>query len=144
MKIIIQTQPHSLQRYNTVGDWQTRHHDAAVVIYVSELGSWRFELCVAVHELIEAFLCIQDGVTEEAVDKFDKAFVQRDAEPGDSPDAPYERQHCIATGFERILAALLKIKWQEYENAIEKLIIERERTDKHGGQSSRQTDSGSS
>jgi len=129
MKIYIMTQPHRLQRYNTVGDWTTEKVTGTMRIYVSELGSWRFQLCVAVHELVEAFLCMNDGVAEEAVDRFDKQFVQRDQEPGDSPNAPYQRQHCIATGIERILAACLGVKWQEYEDALEKLIIERERTD---------------
>jgi len=96
------------------------------------MGNWRYELLVAVHELVEAFLCMHDGVSEESVDKFDKQFVQRDAEPGDSPDAPYARQHCLATGVERILAACLGVKWDWYEEAIEKLIIEREINDKRG------------
>ena len=131
MKISVFTQPHNLQRYNTVGDWFTSRIDGKVQIIVSELGSWRYELLVAVHELVEAFLCMHDGVAEESVTKFDKQFVQRDAEPGDSPDAPYARQHCIATGVERILAACLGVKWQHYEDAIEKLIIERERQEQH-------------
>jgi hypothetical protein len=143
MKIFIQTQPHSLQRYNTVGDWTTDRITGTMRIYVSELGSWRYHLLVAIHELVEAFLCMHDGVAEEAVDKFDKQFVQRDQEPGDSPNAPYQKQHCIATGVERILAACLGVKWQEYEDALEKLIIERERTD-HARPSSEQTRSGSS
>ncbi len=132
MKITILTQLHSLQRYNTVGDWYTDKYTGTVCIRVSELGSWRYELLVAVHELVEAFLCMHDGISEESVDKFDKQFVQRNSEPGDSPQAPYQKQHCLATGVERILAACLGVKWQEYENALEKLIIEREAQDQHG------------
>jgi hypothetical protein len=132
MKISILTQPHRLQRYNTIGDWFTDKATGTVRIHVSELGSWRYELCVAVHELVEAFLCMHDEVAEESVDKFDKSFVQRDEEPGDNPNAPYQRQHCLATGVERILAACLGVKWAYYEDAIEKLIIERERQEQHG------------
>jgi len=91
-----------------------------------------------VHELVEAFLCLHDGVAEEAVDKFDKEFVQRDTEPGDAPNSPYQKQHCIATGVERILAACLGVKWQEYEDALEKLIVEREREENERA-NSRQT-----
>jgi hypothetical protein len=119
MKIIIQSQPHSLQRYNTVGDWYTDKINGNVRIYVSQMNNWRFELLVAIHEVVEAFLCLNDGVLEEDVTKFDKAFLGED-EPGDEPDAPYARQHCIATGIERILAALLGVKWSNYENAIER------------------------
>ena len=132
MKISILTQPHSLQRYNTVGDWFTDKINGTVRIHVSELGSWHYELLVAVHELVEAFMCMNDEVAEEAVDKFDKQFVERDSEPGDSPQAPYQKQHCLATGVERILAACLGVKWQYYEDAIEKLIIEREKREQHG------------
>lgn len=131
MRISIQTQPHSLQRYNTIGDWSTNKTTGQVHIYVSELGSWRYELLVAVHEIVEAFLCMHDEVAEESVDKFDKQHVQTDSEPGDEPNAPYQKQHCIATGVERILAACLGVKWAYYEDAIEKLIIERERTEKN-------------
>src|SRR6267142_2634094 len=131
MKISILTQPHSLQRYNTIGDWYTDKTNGLVYIRVSELGSWRYELLVAVHELVEAFLCMHDEVAEEAVDKFDKMHVQTDSEPGDEPNAPYQKQHCLATGVERILAACLGVKWAYYEDAIEKLIIERERIEKN-------------
>jgi hypothetical protein len=132
MKIFIITQPHSLQRYNTIGDWYTNKTNGEVSIMVSQLGFWRYELLIAVHELVEAFLCMHDGVSEESVDKFDKEFVQRDQEPGDSINAPYQKQHCLATGIERILAACLGVKWAEYEEAIERLIIEREEREKHG------------
>src|SRR6266568_1109420 len=131
MKISILTQPHNLQRYNTIGDWYTDKITGTVYIRVSTLGSWRYELLVAIHELVEAFLCMHDEVAEESVTKFDKQFVERDAEPGDSPNAPYQKQHCIATGVERILAACLGVKWAYYEDDIEKLVIERERTEKH-------------
>jgi hypothetical protein len=136
MKISILTQPHTLQRYNTVGDWFTDRNTGQVRILVSELGSWRYELLVAVHELIEAFLCMHDEVAEESVTQFDKLFVVRDSEPGDSPNAPYQKQHCLATGIERILAACLGVKWIYYEDAIEKLIIERERTEQNAGKQS--------
>ena len=42
-------------------------------------------------------------------------------EPGDDPRAPYVVQHCIATGVERILAALLGVSWKRYEEAINRL-----------------------
>lgn len=39
------------------------------------------------------------------------------AEPGDSPDAPYYKQHQIATSVERLLAAELGVDWTAYEEA---------------------------
>lgn len=121
MQISIQTIPHQQHRYETVGDWYSDKATGRVYILVSEMGNWRYELLVAVHELVEAFLCLQDGVTEESVDEFDKVYTNPDEEPGDSPNAPYQKQHCLATGIERILAACLGVKWSEYENAIERL-----------------------
>ncbi len=130
MKISIQTIPHRQQRYNTIGDWYTDKVTGSVRIFVSELDSWRYELLVGIHEVVEAFLCMHDGITEESVDQFDKQFVSHSNEPGDDPQAPYQRQHCLATGVERILAALLGVKWAEYEEALEKLIIKREEEEK--------------
>ena len=129
MRIIIQTTPHSLQRYNTIGDWYTDRISGDVKIFVSNLANWRYELLIAVHELVEAFQCMHNGVAEEAVTKFDKQFVERDSEPGDSLQAPYAKQHCLATGIERVLAFALDVKWQLYEDTLEKLIVERERLD---------------
>ena len=118
------TIPHKQQRYETVGDWFTNKHDGTVNIRVSELGSWRFELLVAIHELVEAFQCMHDGVTEESVDKFDKQYVGSDNEPGDDVNAPYRRQHCLATGIERILASTLGVDWSTYEEKLSRLVYE--------------------
>jgi hypothetical protein len=137
MRITVQTIPHRQQRYNTVGDWYSDKITGTVRIFVSELSNWRYELLVGVHEVVEAFLCMHDGVIEEAVDAFDKAFVSHSDEPGDDPKAPYQKQHCIATGVERILAACLGVKWLEYENALEDLIIKREIEEKKNGQSTK-------
>jgi len=120
MRIIIETIPHKRQRYDTIGDWYTDKHDGTVRIKISgELNNWKYVLLVAVHELVEAFLCMSDGVAEEHVDKFDKSFVEKNHEPGDDPKAPYKKQHCIATGFERILAACLGVDWLTYEDKLD-------------------------
>ncbi len=73
MKITIETIPHDQQRYPTVGDWQWTGPDE-LVVRVSEMGDWRYNAAVAVHELVEVLLCKQDGVTEAAVDAFDTAY----------------------------------------------------------------------
>lgn len=134
MKIVIETIPHSQQRYNTVGDWYTSKTGGTVRIFVSimDTGGWKYAFLVGVHELVEAFLCLHDGVAEESVTLFDKQYVNHSSEPGDDPQAPYQKQHCLATGIERILAALLGVKWAEYEEALEKLIIKREEEEKNG------------
>lgn len=42
-------------------------------------------------------------------------------EPGDSPVAPYHREHCLATAVERMLCAELDLAWAQYEEAVESL-----------------------
>jgi hypothetical protein len=122
MNITIQTVPHSQQRYDTAGDWFYIGDD--LCIRVSKLSDWRHEMLLAVHELYEAILCEQDGVTQKAVDDFDSAFsLQPSAlgEPGDSPNAPYRVQHFRSTNIERQLADHLGVNWPEYEAEINAL-----------------------
>jgi hypothetical protein len=125
MKIVIEVIPHSEQRYPTVGDWQAVGREDWL-IQVSELGNWRMEMLVAIHELIEMTLCAHEGITSAEVDQFDLAFTRTDEaligkEPGDDWRAPYYFQHQIATGIERQLAALMDVDWQAYENKVNSL-----------------------
>lgn len=136
MKITIETVPHAAQRYPTVGDWyfvgdNGKSSDGGfetheMVIRVSRLGDWRKELLVAVHELVEVAIATNRGVTVEEVDTFDIKFEQSREdgnvdEPGDDPSCPIKREHSIATGVERILAAELGVDWKTYETQIESL-----------------------
>lgn len=131
MNIIIHTIPHANQRYETVGDWRVNDNGSTIQISVSDLGDWREEALVAVHELIEALLCKANGVTTDAVDVFDMKFEERrkaqpelaNCEPGDEPNAPYCFEHCVAAGVERQLCALLGLNWKEYEEDVSKLHI---------------------
>jgi hypothetical protein len=124
MKIIIETIPHEQHRYTTVGDW-FYDDDGTLHIKVSKLSDWKREALIAVHELVEVLLCKNDGVTVAEVDHFDMhefSYEEHpDEEPGDDPKAPYKKQHCIATGIERILAAQLGVDWKPYEEELEAL-----------------------
>ncbi len=125
MRIVIETIPHEQQRYQTVGDW-VFDDEGNLTIRVSKLSNWRREALIAVHELVEVLLCKHDGVTQESVDIFDKQFEATRApdnfdEPGDDPSAPYVKQHCVATGIERLLAAQLGVNWKEYEKELDRL-----------------------
>jgi len=73
MHVTMHTIPHDQQRYDTVGDW---HFDmnGDLIIKVSKMSDPRYETLIAVHELIEAVLCKQAGVSEDAVDAFDMAY----------------------------------------------------------------------
>lgn len=128
-RILIKAIDHKNQRYETVGDWrfeQTIQDGECLIILVSKMSDWRYEILIVIHELIEVFLCRHSGVNQKQVDKFDMAFEKRRKkgnadEPGDSPKAPYRFQHCVATGVERIVAAILGVCWKTYEEEINSL-----------------------
>lgn len=123
MKIIIETVPHAAQRYETVGDYWT-DAEGTQHIRVSALGNEDYEFLVALHELVEARLCAKRGITDEAITAFDVAYeAARGAddisEPGDDPAAPYQAEHCIATGIERMICAAIGVKWADYDKAVQ-------------------------
>lgn len=125
MNVKIEIIHHSKQRYPTVGDWRF-DPDGNLIISVSQLSNWRREMLVAVHELCEALMCRNFGISQDQVDAFDKEFEKSrpegDAsEPGDDPAAPYCGPHCTATGIERILSRELGVSWRDYENEINSL-----------------------
>ena len=125
MTISIKTIPHRHQRYETIGDWFT-DRNGNLQIRVSAMSDWRYEFLVALHELVEWALCRQDGVSQHQVDVFDRRFEKERLpgnydEPGDAPKAPYQTQHCIATGVERIAAACLGVCWSKYEAELNSL-----------------------
>jgi len=122
LHIVIDTIPHSQQRYPTVGDWQI---DKAgnLHIAVSKMSDQRYEFLVGMHEAIEAYLALHAGVSPEAVDKFDRAYEAKrkrgdDSEPGDDPKAPYHRAHVFATKIERLLAVELGVNWRDYDREV--------------------------
>lgn len=119
MKITILTIPHSSQRYATSGDWRYLS-DNNLLVCVSELGCWKMEACLGVHELAEAFICRWQGVSQDAVDAFDMNYTG-DGEPGDDPASPYRVAHRVASGIEFLLAMALDMDWKEYEERIQSL-----------------------
>jgi hypothetical protein len=81
---------------------------------------WRV---VAAHEMIEAYLAPHAGVTQEAVDKFDRAYEAKrkrgdDSEPGDDPEAPYHKEHVHAEKIERLLARALGVNWRDHDREV--------------------------
>lgn len=125
MKYIIETIPHSEQRYKTCGDYWT-DEDGTNHIVVSDMGDEDFALLVAIHELAEQYLCKKRGIAEPDITAFDIKFEAEKVEdsieePGDDVNAPYMNEHCIATAIERLMCAELNRPWKEYEEAVLKL-----------------------
>jgi hypothetical protein len=124
MKILIETIPHSEQPYPTCGDF--REENGVLHIRVSKEIGEDSALLVALHELVEVTLCKKRGISTESVDAFDIAYEKTrpegdDSEPGDSPDAPYRKEHFFATNIERLMAEQMGVDWAEHDERILKL-----------------------
>ncbi len=122
---------HRFQRYDTCGDWwfrpDTSYLDVvALEIRVSKLPDHRSMQAIALHEQVEALLCLEDGINEESVMEFDLAFEDRRepgnmSEPGDSPEAPYHSQHKRATLVEQCFLSGTGLSWEEHEALVDSL-----------------------
>jgi hypothetical protein len=130
LHIYIDTVPHATHRYPTVGDYfdvQTPQMKAQVRnIRVSDMQNVDYEFLVAIHEMIEQHLCKNRGIAEETITAFDIAFenaraVDNTDEPGDSPLAPYQKEHQFATQIERLVAAEIDIDWDAYDATVNSL-----------------------
>ncbi len=122
--IYVEVIPHKCQRYPTVGDWQ--HLPGGLHVSVSDTGDRTSNFLVAIHEIVEAFLCDVNGVSEQDVDEFDMLFEKNREdgclnEPGDSPKAPYHVQHKVADLVERMVALQAGVNWEKHCERIEAL-----------------------
>ena len=126
--IVVETLPYDQMRYPSAGDYLTDDL-GTLEVWVAALPDRRYESLVAIHEIVEATLCREAGVTEAEIDQFDLQFEadralgrhSPDAEPGDDPGAPYRRQHLMATAIEKMVAAALGVDWRAYEDAVNAL-----------------------
>jgi hypothetical protein len=75
LRMHIETIPHESQRYPTVGDYWL-DESGVEQIRVSEMMDWRYEVLVAIHEIIEMALIRHRGIAEEGITEFDIRFEQ--------------------------------------------------------------------
>jgi hypothetical protein len=130
LNVRIKTIPHHMQQYDTVGNyWRDVTESGAEVleIRVSRMRDRRHEFLVALHELIEAFLCDLRRISFAGITRFDIEYEGgsrrkgEPVEPGASQRAPYRREHRFAERVERIVARELDIDWRKYNRAVERL-----------------------
>jgi hypothetical protein len=124
-EIHIKVIPHNEQReHGNVGDYWEKS-PGVWEMRVSELGDWRKNMLVAVHELAEVIQTEAAGIPEPTIQKFDEEYYRDNpdtlVEAGDVPAAPYHRQHVVAELIERLLASQLGISWLDHTNAVESL-----------------------
>lgn len=125
--------PHKWQRYDTVGDYTFKNATSVpglkfLDIKISDMDNEDYEFLVTIHELVEAYLTHKRGISEAAITKFDMAYEEARgpedySEPGDSPEAPYYKEHQEATSVERAVAEMLGIDWDVYGEAVNKLSV---------------------
>lgn len=138
LKINVETIPYSCMRYPTVGDW-TFEPDGTLNVNVSSMSdpvgvsdygrgdNSDSEFLIAIHEIIEAYLCKKAGITAEVVDDFDMNYAKQPEfdlrteckEPGDDQRAPYHVQHLTAQSIEMMLCAQLGLSWGQHCENVE-------------------------
>ena len=113
MKAIdIQFIPYEQMRYATLGDWVLDADVLSIDVAVDAVPNMDTAFLIALHELVEVYLCMKAGITTEMVDQFDmvdfpKAIPDAESEPGDHPDCPYRAQHRQAMLVEHLVANML-------------------------------------
>lgn len=131
MRIEIKTVDPSAMRYPTAGDWEWLA-DGALMLKVPEYGGRDVSvLLVGIHEMVEAFLCKRDGITDEQVTAFDTDNPKLE-EPGDDPAAPYHRQHVVAMALEREAAIATSTDWETHDKWVFDVGNEVERIEQRG------------
>jgi hypothetical protein len=118
MKITLRTQAPECLRYPTCGDWLFNKDGHLHVTVAEHEKNDRSAFLVALHEMVEAYLCKEAGIEEEAVSKWD---IDNPAleEPGDHPDAPYHKEHMVATQVEKIVAEALGHDWNDHNDWVQ-------------------------
>jgi len=107
LAVTFESRPFSMMRYPSLGDWFYEGKVLRVVVAEddgSEPISRKEQKLILLHELVEVWLCEEEGITQKQVDDFDFANLDCPNEPGDLPDAPYRKQHRSAMLIEHMMA----------------------------------------
>lgn len=118
MTITIKSVPQNRIRADQAGDWWLFGDD--ITVHTLETFPPEDQLRVAIHELIEAWLCRRDKVSEQDVCAFDYSYEaerkegkhKEDDEAGDDPRSPYRDQHSAATHVERAVCHVLNVPYE--------------------------------
>jgi len=109
-------------------DWWLREEVGEVIVEVrvAKMSCREYEVCLAVHEIVESCLWwFRNGCDVSKVDIFDADFEKQHPEnhgieAGDA-DSPYGVEHTVATCCERAVFAFLKLirpemgSWSDYD-----------------------------
>ena len=141
MRIEIKSIDPAAIRYVTTGDWIWLP-DGSLQIFVPDYANENSAFLVALHELAEAWMCRDAGISEESVSKWD--IEHPDApEPAEVEGSPYMDQHSIATQVEIRVAAGMGINWKNHDRWVQTAGDEVERQLNSGVRVARITKEGS-
>lgn len=122
-QIVMKVIPHLDQRYDTLGDYWI-DPDGTWQFRVSDMGDWRYNFSVLLHEFVEFALLQHKGITEPEVLAFDLS-VSSDSpyaeDPGFDRKAPYHVEHVYADCMERLIAPMLGMDFEDPWEAAGKL-----------------------
>ena len=93
-------------RNEGIGDWW-EPNNGAYQIMALDLGDDDSTAAVGIHEFIEQRLCEKHGIPEAVVNAWDAAH--EGDEPGDDPEAPYHKEHMLATMVEDVVRKALGV-----------------------------------
>lgn len=125
MEIRIKTIPIENMRYPTVGDyWYDT--EGVLEVRIAEMGNELYHKLVMIHELVEEALTKHRGLSEPDIMAFDiyyekrrdQGLVPEDSEPGFDANAPYLKEHTLATSIEMMMCALAGESWTDYDRTV--------------------------
>lgn len=98
-----------------LGDWHLEKQGGKshVSVKVQDQRNPDVNFLVLLHELVEGYLCMQNGVTEKEVEKFDEENPKA-KQPGDLKDSPYQTYHKIADQVEKLVSKELQVDFEDY------------------------------
>ena len=108
----------------TVGYWRwTRKFNCGDLhIHYIKMKSWRFNLAVIGHELIEAFYCWIFMITTEECDAWDIAHSENTEDHAFDKECPYYWGHRFGTIFEYIFIYGSFGNWTKYDQECNKVM----------------------
>ena len=109
----------------TGADWWFSEEGNLQVRIAAEISKPEWCNALMLHEIFEAVICKQMGITVKQIDDFDREYEKGDGcynhslDAGDSKGCPYSVPHSLATAPERIYAAMVPgFCWREYDDCI--------------------------
>lgn len=123
LEISINIVPRSKMRYDTLDDYH--RENGRLVVDICGIGNNTYERMLLIHALTEQLICEYMGISDETITAWDRAHLHS-PEPGDAPGCPYLVPHGVAMAVERMIAAVLKIPWEKYEQDLERALHKEE------------------